>query len=100
MEVLVNGVKKELVVKASSGIEYTEDFIGNMGDLKRNDDEEYVMDQETFEFWQEACQLENENNSLESDLTEDQVQEINAQCGDQDFMDELRERNRLLKEAE
>lgn len=98
MIVLVNGVAKELEAIGKNGIEYTEDLLGNYGDLHYDkEQEQYTMTEEEFTWWEPVVDMLNEINGLEGKLDEGTRAEYEAECWPSDFDDEAKARLEWLK---
>lgn len=73
MRILVNGEMKELEAIGVSGIEWTNELLGNYntGEFKWNDEvETYEMDEDSFSWWEEMVEKLNHMQELENDLTD------------------------------
>lgn len=98
MTILVNGAGRELEAIGKNGIEWTNDLLGNYGALHTDEDGNYTMTEDDFEWWAPVVDMLNEINDLEDDLGE----EIMAEYAAEDFSysdldDEARARLEWLK---
>ena len=83
MEVYVNGTEKELVITdPEKGGDWTEDCLGDFGDITWNNDEDrFEMEQDAYEWWVEYLEkrsaIEEKIYELDDDIKEKVQNEIN-----------------------
>ena len=80
MEIVVNGVKKELYIGCKNGVDCARDLIGNDENLVYNEDaEQYEMSEEAFEWWEALAETINEVTELEDELSTEQWKVYDAE---------------------
>ncbi len=98
MIIIVNGVTKELEAIGKNGIEWTNDLLGMYGALHYdNEQEQYAMTEEDFEWWESVVDMLNEISCLEDELDEDAREEYEVEYWPSDLDDEARARLEWLK---
>lgn len=95
MTILVKNEEKELRIYNNQDrtVDWASDLIGNYGDLRKNDDGQYVMTEEEFIFWENIEKMNNKILDLEDELNEYELDFYQDQEFDYDdrFIDEYYE---------
>lgn len=102
MEIMVNGVKKELAAyeNGKNGIEWTEDLLGNYDALNYDSENEcYEMSEVDFAWWEEKVEKLNKIAELEEQLSSEEREEYLSESFDEcDLEKEIEEKLVWLSE--
>jgi hypothetical protein len=112
MKIIINetgAVETLSIIGAKSGLNYISDFVGNQGALSDGqfvwdeDQDAYVCDQETFDWWQKVVEenqeLEYRIHELKEEHGSDEVDKVLEELGSVDLGDLASEINSALSEA-
>ena len=85
MEIRVNGEVRELVaIDKNTGIEWTNDLIGNWGDLNWDEGlDAYTMTEEQFRWWEKYIDMLDEIDELVEKLSDEAIERYNAEYFDE-----------------
>lgn len=98
MTIMVNGKEMELKAIGKNGIEWTNDLLGNYDALHYDEDQEqYTMSEDEFEWWEQVVEMLNEVSDLEEGMDEDTREEYEAEYWPSDLDEEARERLEWLQ---
>ena len=101
MTIMVNGEARELTAIGISNVEWTRDLLGNYGALHMDDDDNYTMSSEDFDWWSGVVEKYNEVVELEQMLSQDAKEEYESEpLSDSDLDFELDRRLGWLREHE